>query len=252
MDLGIAGKVALVHGGGGGLGRPIAVSLAKERVQIAVADLDYGAASATALEVEAVGRRVMPQQWDLADLPSINRNVALIEDSVGTIDILVNISGSPPPSAGTGVSPEKWKIFFQSMVVSLIVVTDRVLPAMREKRCRRIITSTSSGVVAPIANLAISNALLSSLVGWSKSLSKEAAKDGITANIILPGRIASARIESLDEQRAEFSGKSREQISAESAAMIQSVDTGDPKKMEARLRSWQAPKRPLSKDQYFA
>ncbi len=74
---------------------------------------------------------------------------------------------------------------------------------MRERKWGRVITSTSSGVVSPIPNLAISNTLRLSLVGWSKSLAREVGKDGVTANIILPGRIATDRIRFLDQAKAQ-------------------------------------------------
>jgi 3-oxoacyl-[acyl-carrier protein] reductase len=105
------------------------------------------------------------------------------------------------------------------MVLSVIAITDRVLPAMRLKQWGRIITSTSSGVVAPIPNLGISNALRLSLVGWSKTLAREVARGGITANIILPGRIATDRIKFLDEAKAKREGRTVE-VSAESTGSI--------------------------------
>jgi 3-oxoacyl-[acyl-carrier protein] reductase len=104
------------------------------------------------------------------------------------------------------------------MVLSVIAITDRVLPNMRARHWGRVITSTSSGVVAPIPNLGISNALRLSLVGWSKTLAREVGKDGITANIILPGRIATGRIKFLDEAKAKREGRTVEDVSAESTS----------------------------------
>ena len=106
------------------------------------------------------------------------------------------------------------------MVLSVIALTDRVLPSMRQRKWGRIITSTSSGVVAPIPNLGISNALRLSLVGWSKTLAREVGGDGITTNIVLPGRIATPRITFLDEQKARREGRAVEEIAAESVASI--------------------------------
>ena len=106
------------------------------------------------------------------------------------------------------------------MVLSVIAITDRVLPGMKARGWGRILTSTSSGIIAPIPNLAISNTLRMSLVGWSKTLAREVAKDGITANIIMPGRIATARVAMLDDARAKREGRSVEQVAAESAATI--------------------------------
>jgi 3-oxoacyl-[acyl-carrier protein] reductase len=106
------------------------------------------------------------------------------------------------------------------IVMSVVGITDRVLPGMRAARWGRVITSTSSGVVAPIPNLGISNALRSALVGWSKTLAREVARDGITANIVLPGRVATDRIRFLDEQKAEREGRPADEVAAESTASI--------------------------------
>ena len=113
-----------------------------------------------------------------------------------------------------------WSKHFQAMVLSVIAITDRVLPNMRARRWGRVITSASSGVVSPIPNLAISNTLRLSLVGWSKTLAREVAKDGITANIILPGRIATDRLKFLDEAKAKREGRSVEDVLTESTGSI--------------------------------
>src|SRR5690606_15522021 len=136
------------------------------------------------------------------------------------IDILVNNTGGPPPSLASGVAAETWLAQFNSMVLSVISLTDRILPGMRQRRWGRIVTSTSSGVISPIPNLAVSNALRLSLVGWSKTLAREIAVDNVTANIILPGRIATGRIRFLDEQKAKRDGKTLEAVVAESTASI--------------------------------
>lgn len=114
------------------------------------------------------------------------------------------------------------------MVLSVIAITDRVLPAMRQRKWGRVITSTSSGVVSPIPNLGISNSLRLALVGWSKTLAKEVAADGITANVIVPGRIATERIRFLDESRAKKQGRSVSDVSAESIASIPAGRYGRP------------------------
>ena len=105
-------------------------------------------------------------------------------------------------------------------MLSVIAITDRVLPNMRARHWGRVITSTSSGVESPIPNLAISNTLRLSLVGWSKTLAREVAKDGITANIILPGRIATDRLKFLDEAKAKREGRSVEDVLTESTGSI--------------------------------
>jgi 3-oxoacyl-[acyl-carrier protein] reductase len=81
-------------------------------------------------------------------------------------------------------------------------------------------SSTSSGVIAPITNLGLSNALRSTLIGWSKTLANEVGGHGITANVVLPGRIATRRILSLDQARADREGRTREEVSTASVATI--------------------------------
>ena len=220
MDLGIAGKTALVLGGGGGLGRAIAKALADEGVQIAIADVDEKAIRGTEAVLAPTGAKTLGLVWDLADLAQIDLHVSRIEKELADVDILVNLTGGPPPTPATGQDPALWSKHFQSMILSVIVITDRVLPGMRSRQWGRIITSTSSGIVAPIPNLGISNALRLSLVGWSKTLAREVARDGITANIILPGRIATERIKFLDEAKAKREGRTVEEVSAESTNTI--------------------------------
>ncbi|HSF48654.1 MAG TPA: SDR family NAD(P)-dependent oxidoreductase, partial [Burkholderiales bacterium] len=193
MDLGLQNKVALVFGAGGGLGGAIAQALAKEGAKLAIADVNAQALESAASELKKLGTQVLTLTWDLADLSVIEANVGKIESQWGPVDVLVNNTGGPPPTPAAGQDPALWRKSFESMVLSVIAITDRVLPGMRRKKWGRVITSTSSGVVAPIPNLAISNALRLSLVGWSKTLVREVGRDGITVNIVLPGRVATAR-----------------------------------------------------------
>lgn len=228
MDLGIRGKTALVLGAGGGLGGVIARSLAREGVRVALGDLDFPAAEATAEAILREGGTAMPLAWDLADIDVIEVNIEKIESEFGPVDILINNTGGPKPSTVSGQSPALWRASFESMVLSVITITDRVLPGMKASKWGRIITSTSSGVVAPIPNLGLSNALRISLVGWSKTLAHEVGRDGITANIVLPGRIATKRITFLDEQKAAREGRPVAEVAAESVSSIPLGRYGQP------------------------
>src|SRR5215213_10068970 len=228
MDLGLRDKTALVLGAGGGLGRPIAKSLAEEGARVAIADINAEALEPTLQDIAAAGSEGLPLTWDLADLSLIDGHVSSIEWRFGPVNVLINNTGGPPPTLASGQAPELWSTHFQAMVLSVIALTDRVLPGMRERKWGRIVTSTSSGVVAPIPNLGISNALRLSLVGWSKTLARELARDGITANIILPGRIATDRIRFLDKAKAEREGRSVEEVAAESTGSIPIGRYGEP------------------------
>ena len=228
MDLGIRDKTALVLGAGGGLGGAIARSLAREGVRVAVADIDLAAAETTVAAIQGEGGSAMALVWDLGDLKAIDTNIARIEEEFGPVDILINNTGGPKPSTVSGQTPELWRMSFESMVMSVIAITDRVLPGMRDRKWGRVITSTSSGVIAPIPNLGLSNALRISLVGWSKTLAREVGRDGITANIVLPGRIATKRITFLDAQKADREDRSVSDVAAESVASIPLGRYGQP------------------------
>lgn len=220
MDLGIKGKTALVLGAGGGLGGAIAKALAREGVRVAVGNRSAEGADHTVAEIHAAGGEAIPVVWDLSDLSLISPRLAEVNAAFGDVDILVNNTGGPKPGAVTGQDIAVWSEYFRSMVLSVIALTDSVLPAMRAKKWGRVITSTSSGMVAPIPNLGLSNTLRASLASWSKTLAREIGPDGVTTNIILPGRIATKRIAFLDDQKAKREGRSVDAVSAESIASI--------------------------------
>ena len=220
MDFGLHGKTALVLAGGGGLGRAIAKSLASEGAKVAVAGIGADSIAGTQADLTAIGAKSMGLVWDLADLAQIDGHVSKIESELGPVDILVNNTGGPPPTTASGQDPALWSKYFQAMVLSVIATTDRVLPNMRSRHWGRVITSASASVVSPIPNLAISNTLRIALAGWSKTLAREVAKEGITVNVVLPGRIATGRIKVLDQAKAKREGRTEEEVLAESTAAI--------------------------------
>jgi 3-oxoacyl-[acyl-carrier protein] reductase len=220
MDLGISGRTALVFGASGGLGGAIAVRLAEEGVNVAAAGRSADALAATVSQVEAAGAKAVPLIWDLSELDVIEANIAEVERTLGPIDILVNNTGGPPPTPVAGQDTGTWRTSFESMVLAVIAVTDRVLPGMKERGWGRILTSTSSGALAPIPNLGISNTLRASLHAWSKTLADEVGRDGVTSNVIVPGRIATGRTRFLDERKADREDRPVEDVMRDSAATM--------------------------------
>ncbi|GJJ16791.1 MULTISPECIES: SDR family oxidoreductase [Mycolicibacterium] len=220
MDLGITGRTALVLGASGGLGSAIAVRLAGEGANVAVAGRSADALASTAGRVEQAGVKALPLQWDLGDPDRMEPNVAEVERILGPVEILVNNTGGPPPTPVAGQEAETWRDSFDTMVLSVIALTDRVLPGMRERGWGRILTSTSSGALSPIPNLGLSNTLRASLHAWSKTLADEVGRDGITSNVIVPGRVATDRTRFLDERRAAREQRSVEDVARDSAATM--------------------------------
>ena len=220
MDLGLNGRVALVLGAGGGLGGAIADALAAEGAKVAAADIDGAAAQSRVDAIQTASGTAIDLEWDIADRGVLTTNIEHGARELGKVSVLVNITGGPPPTLVSGQKAEDWQRYFDSMVMSVIAITDAALPGMREQRWGRIITSTSSGVVAPIPNLGLSNALRQTLVGWSKTLAREVGPDGVTCNIIVPGRVATRRITYLDEMKAKREERSVEEVQSESTGSI--------------------------------
>lgn len=233
MDFGIQGHVALVSGAGGGLGRAMAIALAGEGVQVAVCGRTLSALQETVSLIEKQGGTAQAWVLDLTAPESFDDVLMQIRRTFGPVGILINNSGGPPPTKAAGVAPDAWQSQFSTMVSSLIQLTDKVLPDMHNAGWGRIITSTSSGVIAPIANLGMSNTLRMALVGWSKTLASEVAGDGITVNVMVPGRISTQRLGQLDAARAGREGTSVEEVAAKSAASIPAKRYGKPEEYGA-------------------
>lgn len=219
MDLQLTGKKALVLGASKGLGRAIAEGLAHEGAEVIAAARNTAAITAWAGALGEAGNRVRAASLDLADFASVEH---LIADVVagGGVDILINNSGGPPPGSAQEAKRSDWLGQFEAMAASLFHITQSLLPPMIERRFGRIITIASSGIEQPIPNLALSNGIRSAVMGWSKTLSAEVAKHGITVNMVLPGRIQTERVEQLDKANADRTGQALDAVKQASAAAI--------------------------------
>lgn len=221
MDLGIAGRRALVLGGNRGIGFGIAQALAAEGVHVAITGRDTARSAAAVGELKAGSNvEVESVALDLAQTGELAAFASTLTARFGPIDILVNNTGGPDYGGATDRPAAEWNARFQDMILSVIVLTDALLPTMRQRRWGRILTVISSGVVQPIPILGMSNALRASLVGWSKTLSAEVAPDGVTANILVPGRIDTERVRLTDEANAAKLGISVDETKKRSTATI--------------------------------
>ncbi|MBB6306314.1 SDR family oxidoreductase [Xanthobacter tagetidis] len=228
MNFGLEARTALVLGASGGLGGAIAAALGREGARVALAGRNVAALDRAAATVEAGGGTALVMPFDLADLGAIEEAVGKVETALGPVDILVNNTGGPPPTTAAGQPIELWEKNFRAMVLSVIAITDRILPGMRARQWGRIITVTSSGTIAPIPNLAMSNTLRVALTGWSKTLAREVAQDGITVNTLVPGRIATERVAFLDEAAAKREGIDVDEVRVRARATIPAGRYGRP------------------------
>lgn len=222
MDLKLTGRRALVCGGSSGLGRAVAAALVGEGAHVILLSRNADTLKTVADELTATGPgRAGFVAADLADHDALLASVDEAERQLGgSIEILLNNTGGPPPSGVSGLDPSVWREHFESMVLSVFRLTDRVLPAMREAGWGRILNVASITVVEPSAVLGVSNTLRASVAAWAKTLSNEVAADGVTVNTLLPGRIDTPRIERLDRAAAERTGVTPEQARAEAVRTI--------------------------------
>ena len=229
MDLGISGKRAFVTGASQGIGRAIAEALAAEGVKVIISSRNRDKCAEQALNIaQKYNTEAHGISCDLSNSEDIERAVKMVQDLYGGVDILVNNTGGPPFGAISKVDVKTWRDQFESMVLSVFRLTDLILPGMRAQNWGRVIIVSSTGVVEPIPELGISNTLRVSLANWAKTLSYEIAKNNITINMLMPGRIGTERLENLYKMNMERTGKTIEQVKKDVASVIPIGRVGRP------------------------
>ena len=238
MNLGLENRRALVTGASRGLGRAIALALAAEGAAVTAVARNAERLSQLTTAVSGPGS-VTTRVCDLSDAAAIQGLTAVLEN----LDVLVLNTGGPPPGTAADTTDALWSAQFEAMFLSVVRLTRLALPGMRKRGFGRIIAVVSSGVIQPIPNLAISNAIRLALVGWAKTLASEVANQGITVNCLAPGRIATDRVAELDQGRAKREGISLDEVERQSRASIPAGRYGESEEfasMAAFLASQQA------------
>ena len=216
MDFGLNGRKALVIGAGRGLGLGIAQALAQEGASVVLSGRTQGALDTAAQAIADTGGTAEAIRCDLADAASIDA----LAKAAGEVDILINNCGGPPPGPIADVADDVWMAQFNIMFLGNCRLARHLLPGMRSRGWGRIVNVVSSGVMQPIPNLGISNALRLAVVGWSKTLAGEVAADNVTVNCLAPGRIHTDRVDELDAKAAERTGKEIDEVRTASRANI--------------------------------
>ena len=221
MDYKLNGKTALVLGASRGLGAAISLMLAKEGVKVTSV-----ARNISSIEEWSKKFSIVPFKSDLTDTNSLGNLISFLSDK--HIDILVNNCGGPVAGPANGQKIEVWEKAFKSMASPMFSITNELLPKMVSNKWGRIITIGSSGIEQPIPNLALSNGIRGAIAGWSKSLANEVAGDGITVNMVLPGRISTDRLRELDEGKAQRTGMSLDEVEEDAKSTIPAGRYGKP------------------------
>jgi 3-oxoacyl-[acyl-carrier protein] reductase len=234
MDLGLAGRVAMVAAASKGLGLAVATELAREGAQVAIC-----ARNATTLEQAAAqiqkttGREVFHLAVDVADGKAVAAFVAAVEARFGRIDICVTNSGGPPSKLFKDASPDDWKAATDQLLMSTVFFAKETLPRMQKNKWGRLITITSSAVKQPVDGLLLSNSLRSAVAGLARTLANEYAADGITVNNVCPGYTRTDRLDNLAASISARTGAKPEDAFAKWESQIPMGRVGKPEEFAA-------------------
>jgi 3-oxoacyl-[acyl-carrier protein] reductase len=188
MDLGIAGRVALVTGGARNLGRADSLRLAEEGCRVAVVDLNREGAEETAAAIRQRGGTALAVECDIQDRAAVGRAVAAVEGELGPVDILVNNASIIWTLAQLrDMRDEDWDLNLAINLSGTYNVTKAVFSGMRERRWGRIVCMASiAGLMGGFGQTAYATTKMG-VVGFAKSVALEGARHNVTCNVIAPG-----------------------------------------------------------------
>jgi 3-oxoacyl-[acyl-carrier protein] reductase len=214
----IDNKVAIVTGGGGGIGGAIVQRFARQGAKLAVADIDAEAAKASAANVAAQGADGMPIAADVTDKKSVDGMVKATLDRWGRIDILINVAGGADRKLVVDMTAADWDHIVDMNLKSVFLCSQAVLPAMLKQRYGKIVNISSIYGFTGNATRSSYAAAKAGVAAFTKSLALEVVKEGININAVAPGRVSTPRV------RSHYS----DQAWADAVAQIPMGRTGTP------------------------
>jgi 3-oxoacyl-[acyl-carrier protein] reductase len=205
MDLGLKNKVAFVAASSDGLGKAVAVELAKEGATVIINGRSKEKLEQTKQEIENQCKtRVLAISGDLAD----DKERALVLKTVfnhhDKIDILITNTGGPRSGKFEDLTMDDWDSTYKLLLASTVALVKAVIPGMKQQQWGRIITITSQAVKQPVDHLILSNSVRASVVGLMKTLASELGEHNITVNNVMPGYTKTNRLLSLIESNPLF------------------------------------------------
>ena len=234
MDLGLAGKVAVVAAASKGLGRACAEELAAEGARLLICARGADALLATRDEIaRATGAEVHALPADLSTREGVEHVAMEALSRFPGVDILVNNAGGPPSGPFEQHDWDAWEAAIRLNLRSAVELTRRVLPGMRQREWGRVINVTSIAVKQPVDGLILSNSIRAAVTGWARTLANEVAKDGVTVNNVMPGYTRTDRVEQLNAARAQSEGVPVAEILRRTEAQVPMGRLGEPREFGA-------------------
>ena len=216
MELALQGKLALVTGAGYGIGRAIAVELAREGADVAVCARGRDPLLETAQAIEAQGRRAIVVTADLATPQGATKVCDVVLAEAGRVDILVNnVGGAPGPAGFENLTDEHWRAAFDLNLMSAVRFSRRLIPTMVERGWGRVINIASTSARQPDAVVVHYNCVKAGLMALSKTLATAYAKDGVIVNCVVPGLTRTPAVERSAARRLEEQGEDVTGLSAD-------------------------------------
>ena len=229
MNLGLAGRAALVTAGSSGLGYACAVELAREGARVALCSRELERAQDAAERITAqTGNEVLAFAADVSQPAELERLFGRLAELLGALDILICNAGGPPAGRFEALSEDQWAGAVQLTLMSVVRSVRLALPLMDQSGGGRILAITSSSAKQPIDNLTLSNTLRPAVQGLCKSLSLELAGHNVQVNTLAPGRIDTERIAVLDAAAAQLRGLTPAQVREASERGIPMGRLGQP------------------------
>ena len=197
MEQPLSGKVALVTGGGRGIGRAISLALARAGCEVAVNYRERRADAESAVgEIEKMGRHAIAIQADVSRGADVTELIKAAESKIGPVEILVNNAGKILIQSIEQMTEESWNDMITSNLTSCFLVTQAVLPGMRARHWGRIINLSSVAAQAGSIVGVHYAAAKAGMLGLTRSYARVLAKEGITVNAITPALVATEMVTS--------------------------------------------------------
>jgi 2-hydroxycyclohexanecarboxyl-CoA dehydrogenase len=196
----LGGKMALVTGAGRGIGRAIALALARDGCQVGIADILPGSAAAAAADVEALGVRGLALPVDLTSRAEVEGMVAETLARFGQIDILVNNAGWDRMGLFLDTDEDTWDRIIAVNLKAMLYVCKAVLPHMVARGAGKVVNVASDAGRVGSSGEAVYSATKGAVIAFSKALAREMARHRITVNVVCPGLTETPLLQSLRDQ----------------------------------------------------